>query len=203
MSLILYGAPLSPFVRKADAVLHGAAGDPKITYPDGTEAGLDFGLKLRFTLDIYANVRYVKWYEGVPARLTNKNPKDIDYIVRNGKIESVDEFTGRIVDKRRWPDGLQSTLEAKEGLSVQEEGIRLGSITLQHFMRLYPKLCGMTGTAVPAADEFKQFYNLETIVIPTNRPCIRLDAPDVVFTHREAKEKALIKGRTNILSIPN
>jgi len=118
--------------------------------------------------------------------------KDIDYIVRDGKIELVDEFTGRVAEKRRWPDGLQSALEAKEGLALQKEGIKLGAITLQHYMGLYTKVSGMTGTAAPAAEEFRQFYNLDTVVFPTNRPCIRIDESDTIFTHREAKEKALV-----------
>jgi preprotein translocase subunit SecA len=118
--------------------------------------------------------------------------RDVDYIVRDGRIELVDEFTGRVVDDRHWPDGLQAALEEKEGLSRQSDGQILGSITLQHFFAEYPRLCGMTGTAKDAADEVKEFYNLRTIVIPTHRPMIRVDHPDVVFTHRRAKEQAVV-----------
>jgi preprotein translocase subunit SecA len=119
--------------------------------------------------------------------------RDVDYILRDGKIKLVDEFTGRVVEDRHWPDGLQAALEAKEGLELRPEGRILGSITLQHFMRLYPRLCGMTGTAKPAAEEIREFYGLDVVVIPTHLPCIRRDHPDVVFTHREAKVRALVE----------
>jgi preprotein translocase subunit SecA len=118
--------------------------------------------------------------------------RDIDYIVRKGKIEIVDEFTGRVVLDRHWPDGLQAAVEAKEKLRLGQGGSILGSITLQHFLKLYPKICGMTATAQSAADELEEFYKLKVVVIPPNRPCIRQDHPDVVFTHKEAKKKALI-----------
>ena len=118
--------------------------------------------------------------------------RDVDYIVRHDRIAIVDEFTGRVVEDRHWPDGLQAALEAKEGLEAKTHGRILGSITLQHFLRLYPRLSGMTGTAQPAADELEQFYGVEVIVIPTDRPMIRVDHPDRVFAHRDAKELALV-----------
>jgi preprotein translocase subunit SecA len=118
--------------------------------------------------------------------------RDVDYIVRNGRIEIVDEFTGRVMDKRHWPDGLQAAVEAKENVLRKSEGRILGSITLQYFFRLYPKLCGMTATAGPSAAELKEFYGTNVVVIPPHRPCIRLDQPDVVFTHKEAKMRALV-----------
>ncbi len=119
--------------------------------------------------------------------------RDIDYIVRKGRIEIVDEFTGRVVEDRHWPDGLQAAVEAKERLNLGFGGCILGSITVQHFLQLYPKICGMTATARPAAEELEQFYGLKVVVIPPNRSCIRKDYPDVVFTHKEAKTKALIE----------
>jgi len=118
--------------------------------------------------------------------------RDVDYIVRNGRVELVDELTGRVVADRQWPDGLQAALEAKEGLRLQPEGRILGSITMQHFVRQYPRLCGMTATAAAAAAELDEFYGLGVTVIPTHRPSIRLDCPDMVFTHREAKEQAVV-----------
>jgi preprotein translocase subunit SecA len=118
--------------------------------------------------------------------------RDVEYIIREGKVELVDEFTGRVADKRRWPYGLQTAIEAREGLEVQPEGMILGSITLQHFVKLYPKLAGMTATAVTSETEFFTFYQLEVRVIPSNRSCIRIDEPDVVFSHKEAKAQALI-----------
>ncbi len=119
--------------------------------------------------------------------------RDIDYIVRDGKVELVDELTGRVVEDRHWPDGLQAALEAKEHLPLQPEGKVLNSITLQHFMEFYPRLAGMTATAQSAADELEEFYGLKVVVIPPNRPCIRVDHSDQVFTHKEAKTKALIE----------
>ncbi|MBN1223200.1 MAG: accessory Sec system translocase SecA2, partial [Candidatus Aminicenantes bacterium] len=119
--------------------------------------------------------------------------RDIDYIVRNNRVEIVDEFTGRVVEDRHWPDGLQAAVEAKEKLRRGAGGSILGSITLQHFLQLYTKICGMTATAQASADEFHEFYNLKVVVVPPNKPCIRIDHPDVVFTHKEAKIKALIE----------
>lgn len=119
--------------------------------------------------------------------------RDVDYIVRDGRVEIVDEFTGRVVEDRHWPDGLQAAVEAKEKLRLGAGGSILGSITLQHFLQLYPKIAGMTATAQASADELEEFYNLKVVVVPPNKPCIREDLPDVVFTHREAKFKALIE----------
>jgi preprotein translocase subunit SecA len=118
--------------------------------------------------------------------------RDIDYIVKNGAIESVDEFKGRIIEERRWPAGLHTAIEAKEGVRPKKQGRVLGSITLQNLMALYPTLCGMTGTADTQADEFRTVYNLEVEVVPTNRPMIRADHPDVLFQTKSEKENAVI-----------
>ncbi len=118
--------------------------------------------------------------------------RDIDYIVRKGKIELVDEFTGRIADKRNWPYGIQEAIEAKEGIISQSKGQILASITMQYFIRQYPAICGMTGTAISSANEFLEKYGLNVVVIPTNRTCIRVDHPDIVFESKEAKEKVLV-----------
>ena len=117
--------------------------------------------------------------------------RDVDYIVREDRVEVVDEFTGRVVEDRHWPDGLQSAVEAKERLRPGTGGAILGSITLQDFLGLYPRVAGMTATALSAADELEEFYGLETVVIPPHRPCLRRDLPDAVFSHREAKLQAL------------
>ena len=118
--------------------------------------------------------------------------RDVDYIVRGGKVELVEESTGRVADKRHWPDGLHAAVEAKEGVRLTSEGRILGQVTLQHFLRLYPLLAGMTATAHTAAEEIEAFYGLRTVVIPTHRAMIRADEPDVVFTHPEAKRVALV-----------
>jgi len=119
--------------------------------------------------------------------------RDVDYVIKNGRIELVDEFKGRIAENRRWPAGLQTAIEAKEGLALQQQGSILGSITLQNFISLYPMVCGMTGTAVTQAAEFKEFYGLDVVPIPTNRPMIRVDESDVVFPTRVDKERAVIR----------
>jgi preprotein translocase subunit SecA len=118
--------------------------------------------------------------------------RDIDYIIRKGRVELVDEFTGRIADKRRWPDGLQEAIEAKENLSIQSKGKILNSISLQHFLQLYPKICGMTATAAIAETEFKEFYNLDIVVIPQNKSCIRIDHDDKIFKSKKVKFEAII-----------
>ncbi len=118
--------------------------------------------------------------------------RDVDYIVRDGAVELIDEFTGRVVQDRRWPDGLQAAIEAKEGVAWKPQGAIRGSITLQHFLRLYPKTAGMTATACPAAEELFEFYDMAVVVIPPNRECIRTDEDDVVFTHHAAKLRAIV-----------
>jgi len=117
---------------------------------------------------------------------------DIDYIVRDNKIEMVDEFTGRVAENRHWPDGIQAALEAKEKLGIRSEGRIMNQITLQNFILLYKKVAGMTATAMDSADEISEFYGLQVLVIPPHVPCRRIDYPDVIFTHKEAKYKALI-----------
>jgi preprotein translocase subunit SecA len=119
--------------------------------------------------------------------------RDVDYIVKNDAIESVDEFKGRIIQDRRWPAGLHTAIEAKEGLAPKKQGRILGSVTLQHLMALYPVLCGMTGTAATQADEFRAVYGLDVEVIPTNRPMIRVDHPDLIFPTRREKDTAVIR----------
>jgi preprotein translocase subunit SecA len=118
--------------------------------------------------------------------------RDVDYIVKDGRIQIVDELTGRVVTDRHWPDGLQAAIEAKEGLELRPDGRILGSTTLQRFLRGYRRMCGMTGTASDAATELRATYGLEVLVLPTHRPMIRVDHPDVVLTSRAAKETALV-----------
>ncbi|TVX96638.1 DEAD/DEAH box helicase [Cohnella terricola] len=118
--------------------------------------------------------------------------RDIDYIVRDGRIELIDEYTGRVAENRHLPDGLQAALEAKEGLKSKAGGQILGTITLQHLLSLYPKISGMTATAQASAIEFEAIYSLQVVQIPPNRPCIRIDHPHKIYTHKEAKLKALV-----------
>jgi len=118
--------------------------------------------------------------------------RDVDYIVRDGEVVIVDEFTGRTLAGRRWSDGLHQAVEAKEGVPVQRENQTLASITFQNLFRMYKKLSGMTGTADTEAYEFQSIYGLEVVVIPTNRPTVRKDHPDQVFLNRKGKFNAVL-----------
>ncbi len=118
--------------------------------------------------------------------------KDTDYVVKNGEVMIVDEFTGRIMEGRRWSDGLHQAIEAKEGVEIQDETQTLASITFQNLFRLYPKLSGMTGTAMTEEAEFGKIYNLEVTSIPTNKPDIRIDYPDVIYKSEVQKYLSVI-----------
>jgi len=118
--------------------------------------------------------------------------RDVDYIVRDGAIKLIDELTGRVAKDRHWPDGLQAALEAKERLDVRRGGRILGTTTVQHLIGCYPRRCGMTATAAPAADELAAVYGTSVVVVPPHRPCRRVDEPDLLFSHRDAKEGALL-----------
>jgi preprotein translocase subunit SecA len=119
--------------------------------------------------------------------------RDVEYIVRNGEVIIVDEFTGRTMPGRRWSDGLHQAVEAKEGVKVRAENQTVASITFQNYFRLYKKLSGMTGTADTEAPEFMQIYGLEVVVIPTHKPMIRKDNPDFVYLTQSDKFKAIIE----------
>ena len=127
--------------------------------------------------------------------------RDVDYIVRHDRVEIVDDFTGRVTEDRHWPHGLQTAIEIKEGLDVSEDARILRSITIQNFLLLYPRLAGMTATAQPAVDELRKFYDLEVLIVPPNRPCIRNDHADVVFADRADKHQALIAEIESVHSI--
>jgi preprotein translocase subunit SecA len=118
--------------------------------------------------------------------------KDVEYVVANGEVVIVDEFTGRTMPGRRWSDGLHQAIEAKEGVSIKQENQTVASITFQNFFRLYSNLSGMTGTADTEAFEFQQIYGLEVVVIPTNVPMIRDDAPDLVYLTEKDKFEAIV-----------
>ena len=118
--------------------------------------------------------------------------KDTDYVIKNGEVVIVDEFTGRLMDGRRWSDGLHQAVEAKEGVQIQDETQTLASITFQNLFRLYPKLSGMTGTAMTEEAEFGKIYNLEVTTIPTNKPDIRLNMADVVYKSQKQKYLAVV-----------
>ncbi len=119
--------------------------------------------------------------------------KDVDYVVQQGEVKIVDEFTGRILEGRRWSEGLHQAVEAKEGVRIKEENQTLATITLQNYFRLYDKLAGMTGTAFTEAGEFAHTYNLEVVQIPTHRPVVRADEPDLIYKSEQAKFDAVVE----------
>ena len=119
--------------------------------------------------------------------------RDVDYIVKNGQVIIVDEFTGRTMEGRRYSDGLHQALEAKEGVKIEKENQTLASITFQNYFRMYDKLAGMTGTADTEAPEFKKIYNLDVVVIPTHRDMIRIDYPDVIYKNEKAKYRNIVR----------
>ena len=118
--------------------------------------------------------------------------KDIDYMVSNGEVLIVDQFTGRAMEGRRYSDGLHQAIEAKEGVQIQDENKTMANITYQNFFRMYTKLAGMTGTAKTEQEEFREIYNMEVISVPTNKPVIRVDSPDVLYPTLDAKFNAVV-----------
>ena len=118
--------------------------------------------------------------------------KDIDYVVQNGEVLIVDSFTGRVMQGRRYSDGLHQAIEAKEGVKIQEESKTQATITYQNFFRMYKKLAGMTGTAKTEEEEFREIYNMQVITIPTNRPLIRKDNPDILYPTLSSKFAAVV-----------
>jgi preprotein translocase subunit SecA len=126
---------------------------------------------------------------GIKAHALYK--RDVDYVVKDGEVIIVDQFTGRMMPGRRWSDGLHQSIEAKEGVMIRKEDQTLATITFQNYFRLYKKLSGMTGTAETEAAEFEKIYKLEIVVIPTNKPMLRIENPDVVYLNEKAKFKAV------------
>ncbi len=119
--------------------------------------------------------------------------RDKDYVVQDGEVVIVDEFTGRMMPGRRWSDGLHQAVEAKERLEIQRENVTHATVTLQNYFRMYDKLAGMTGTAETEAEEFHKIYGLDVVAIPTHRPMVRRDMPDLVFRDEHAKVKAIVE----------
>jgi len=159
-----------------------------------TEAGVAKMEKL-LKIDNLYDPRYIELlhviYQCLKAHYLFK--KDRDYIVKDGKVVIVDEFTGRLMPGRRYSEGLHQALEAKEGVRVQSEYQTLATITFQNYFRMYEKLAGMTGTAETEAAEFKEIYNLDVVVIPTHKEMIRVDHPDVIYRTEREKFKAVVR----------
>ena len=138
----------------------------------------------------HANVDFIHHLD-VALKAKALYQRDVDYLIRQGQVMIVDEFTGRVLEGRRYSEGLHQAIEAKEGVAIKEENQTLATITLQNYFRMYDKLAGMTGTAVTEEGEFVEIYGLEVVVIPTNRPIARLDQPDLVYVDEDHKFAAL------------
>lgn len=167
--------------------------DEKLKSVNLTDVGAKKVEKILGIENIYA-VTDVDYLSYLIAALKAKElfKKDVDYIVKDGEVIIVDEFTGRLMYGRRYSDGIHQAIEAKEGLKIRQEAQTLATITLQNYFRMYKKLAGMTGTAATEADEFLKIYGLEVVVIPTHKPMIRIDYPDAVYKTEKAKFKAIV-----------
>jgi preprotein translocase subunit SecA len=146
-----------------------------------TEEGIDKGQELLKVTDLFDPSTQYAHYLIQALRAKEIYRKDIDYVIKNDEIVIVDEFTGRLMDGRRWSDGLHQAVEAKENVSIQDETQTMASITFQNLFRIYPKLSGMTGTALTEEAEFGKIYNLEVTAIPTNKNDIRVDHADIIY----------------------
>lgn len=158
-----------------------------------TDSGMDKVEKI-FSLENYADKKNIELLHHIRQALQANviMVKDQDYVVRKGEICIVDAFTGRILQGRRYTDGLHQAIEAKENVDIREESETLATITYQNYFKLFYKISGMTGTAYTQREEFREVYGMNTIVIPTNRPTIREDRDDIIFLTKKAKEEAIL-----------
>ncbi|MDD5098746.1 MAG: preprotein translocase subunit SecA [Candidatus Colwellbacteria bacterium] len=180
---------VSRLVRDEDYTL-----DEKMRSVEITQAGIDKVEKATGVSELYSpeNLQLVHYLdECLKAKALFE--RDRDYVVKDGEVIIVDQFTGRMMYGRRYSGGLHQAIEAKEGVAVQEESKTYAQITIQNYFRLYSKLSGMTGTAQTSAEEFHKVYNLETVTIPTNKPIARKDMPDLVYKTTDAKYKAVVE----------
>ena len=167
-----------------------------ITEEGNTQVENFLGVDNVYDIQHIGKLHYI--YQALKAHHLFK--RDVDYMVVDGEVVIIDEFTGRLMEGRRWSDGLHQAIEAKERVSVRQENQTLATITFQNYFRMYNKLSGMTGTAETESVEFQKIYNLGVVVIPTNKPIVRKDQNDIVFQTENAKFKAIakdIKNRSN------
>ena len=173
-------------------------GDYKIDWPTKTinltnqgieKACKHFGLKNLYDIDNQVLVHHIDQ----ALRANYIMLKDIDYVVNDGEVMIVDSFTGRVMEGRRYSDGLHQAIEAKEGVQIQEESKTQATITYQNFFRMYKKLAGMTGTGKTEEEEFREIYNMQVITIPTNKPKARVDMPDLLYPNLESKFNAVVE----------
>ena len=168
--------------------------DEKLKAVSVTENGIEKVEKALGIKNIYdeGGTRHVHHMEqALKAQILFK--RDKDYVVKNGEVIIVDEFTGRLMPGRRWSEGLHQAVEAKEGVKIEKESKTLATITFQNYFRLYKKLSGMTGTAQSSAEEFHKVYKLDSIVVPTNKPMIRKDLPDRIYKTEAGKLRAIVR----------
>ena len=160
-----------------------------------TEAGIAKAEKALGVSNLYDTEHGVDFSHHIMCAIKAKTLmiRDRDYVVKDGEVIIVDEFTGRLMYGRRYSEGLHQAIEAKEGVVVQRESQTLATITFQNYFRMYKKLAGMTGTAKTEEQEFQKIYGLDVIVIPTNKPMIRTDYPDVIYKTKAAKYRAVVK----------
>src|SRR4051794_10121542 len=158
-----------------------------------TQAGLD-KLEQELGIDLY-DEEHVEQLSAVNVALHARAllRRDVDYIVRDGSVELIDEMRGRVAQRRRWPDGLQAAVEAKEGLTATAEGEVLDTITVQAYIALYRTVCGMTATAVHVGEQLREYFKLEVAVIPPNTPNIREDEPDRIFSAHDTRDESLVE----------
>jgi len=168
--------------------------DEKMRTVNLTENGIDKIERILGMDNIY-NERGIKYLHHLEQALKAHTlfKKDRDYVVKDGQVIIIDEFTGRLMPGRRWSGGLHQAIEAKEGLRIQPESLTLATITFQNYFRMYKKLSGMTGTAASSAEEFYKVYGLEVVMVPTNKPMIRKDLPDLVFKTEKGKFQAVVR----------
>ena len=194
----LEGAPLTRKVMKGEdeTELSGAdyLYDEKFKTVSPAQTALD-KVERALGIDNLYDPRHVQLVNHLTQALKAESlyKRDVDYVVQDGEVKIVDEFTGRIMEGRRWSEGLHQAIEAKEGVAIREENVTLATITLQNYFRLYEKLAGMTGTAKTEEKEFVEIYNLHVVEIPTNVPVARADENDFIFKSKEAKWGAVVE----------
>ena len=159
-----------------------------------TDKGVDlaekfFGIDNLFAIDHVS----VNHHVGLALRANAVMHHDVDYMIRDGQVMIIDQFTGRVMDGRRYSEGLHQAIEAKEGVEIQRESMTLATITYQNYFRMYEKLAGMTGTAKTEEEEFRNIYNMQVVTIPTNKPILRQDSSDLIFKSMEGKFKAVVE----------
>ncbi len=194
----LEGAPLTRKVMKGEdeTELSGAdfLYDEKFKTVSPAQSALD-KVERALGIDNLYDPRHVQLVNHLTQALKAESlyKRDVDYVVQEGEVKIVDEYTGRIMEGRRWSEGLHQAIEAKEGVSIREENVTLATITLQNYFRLYEKLAGMTGTAKTEEKEFVEIYDLHVVEIPTNVPVARADENDYIFKSKDAKWNAVVE----------